>query len=259
MALQTINISSDSLQRMVEISVYIPTGPIPQDGYPSLTLLHGLTGNLRSWTTNSTIMSLADKYNIAIIMPSGENSFYLNNGPHQKFSDFIGSEILKHVRGLFPISDQRSKTYIGGLSMGGYGALINGLRFNDNFSAIMAFSNALLVDNFPLIVDYPFDLLVNKTYLQQIFGPLEEVSKSAANYKNYLKELNKDDIPHLYLSCGMSDMFIHLNRDLTRTLNSLDIPYTYDEIEGAHDWNTWQEMIEKALVWLDELKQSDKL
>lgn len=253
MALQTINISSTSLQRMVEIAVYLPNTPLPAQGYPSLTLLHGLTGNMRSWTNNTNILQLADQYGIAIIMPSGENSFYLNQGPHQKYSDFVGFEVLQHVRDIFPISKRRSDTYIGGLSMGGYGALLNGLKYKNHYSAILAFSNALLVDHLPNIVNYSFDLLQNELYLEQVFGKLDQIISSPANYKNYLSHSSYENLPNLYISCGQSDMFIDLNRELSEYLKLSNIDHTYVEIEGDHNWETWQTMIENALTWLKKI------
>ena len=40
------------------------------------------------------------------------------------------------TRKLLPLSHRREDTFIAGISMGGYGALINGLRYSDTFSKI---------------------------------------------------------------------------------------------------------------------------
>ena len=41
-------------------------------------LLHGFSGSTQDWLTGSLIQELALKYNLAVVMPAGENSFYLN-------------------------------------------------------------------------------------------------------------------------------------------------------------------------------------
>ena len=55
-------------------------------------------------------------------------------------------ELIEFTRTVFPISRERRDTTIGGLSMGGYGAIRNGLKHSDVFGNIIAFSSALLTD-----------------------------------------------------------------------------------------------------------------
>lgn len=72
--------------------------------------------------------------NLAVVMPAGENAFYIDQPEmgtmHGKF---IGEELVDITRRMFPLSRKREDTYIGGLSMGGFGALRNGLKYHDTF------------------------------------------------------------------------------------------------------------------------------
>ena len=43
---------------------------------------------------------------------------------------------------MLPLSTKREDTFIGGISMGGYGALYNGFKYRDTFSKVAAFSPA---------------------------------------------------------------------------------------------------------------------
>lgn len=62
-------------------------------------------------------------------MPSGDNAFYIDQPKmNNNYGEFIGRELVELTRKMFPLSDKREDTYIGGLSMGGYGALRNGLN-----------------------------------------------------------------------------------------------------------------------------------
>lgn len=45
---------------------------------------------------------------------------------------------MEFTRRSFPLSRDRADTYIGGLSMGGFGAMRNGLKYRDTFSAIIS-------------------------------------------------------------------------------------------------------------------------
>ncbi|MDR0468382.1 MAG: acetylesterase, partial [Peptococcaceae bacterium] len=152
MALFQMDFISQSLKRSVPVNVLIPADP--KVGYPpreekpfkTLYLLHGLNGDHTGWLTQANTTAYAQLYDLAIVMPSGECSFYLD---HERsglmYSQFIGSEIVDFTRRIFPLSRKREDTLIGGLSMGGFGALYNGLRYHDVFGAIIALSSAILV------------------------------------------------------------------------------------------------------------------
>lgn len=57
----------------------------------------------------------------------------------QRWETFITGEFLTHLRANYRVSKDRSGTFIGGISMGGYGALKTGLKHPDKFGAILAY------------------------------------------------------------------------------------------------------------------------
>jgi S-formylglutathione hydrolase FrmB len=90
----------------------------------TLYLLHGYSGSHTDWLHFSRIRELADKHGIAVIMPAGENRFYLDNeDTDERMGEYIGKELVDFTREMFPLSKEREETFIGGLSMGGYGAI----------------------------------------------------------------------------------------------------------------------------------------
>ncbi len=248
MAKITAEISSTQLNRTVSITVILPDENTHKSPFKTLYLLHGLTGNHSSWTTNTNLQGLANQYQLAFVMPSGENKFYLDQESTLEFySQYIGKELVSITRSLFPLSDKYEDTWIGGLSMGAYGALYNGFRYADTFSSIFAFSSALFPMTFPIIEHCDFPLLMNPSYLNTIFGNLESFQESDKNYITHLNKLDTKNIPNLYLSCGKDDLFIEYNRKFHQYLTTSKITHTYIEIEGSHDWDTWQTMINQAL------------
>ena len=84
------------------------------------------------------------EYGVAVIIPDGENSFYTDHPERcALFSSYVGDELVRVTRRMLPcLSTRREDTWIGGISMGGYGALINGLRYSDTFSKIGMLSPA---------------------------------------------------------------------------------------------------------------------
>ena len=154
MALLNITFPSCSLRRSVSINALIPNeinfmpGQEPEyrkEPFRTLYMLHGYSGDANDYLVFSNLFELCRIYDLAIIFPSGENSFYLDDEDKSElYSRYVGSELVEFTRSLFHLSDKREDTYIGGLSMGGYGAMVNGLRYADTFSKIISFSGAFI-------------------------------------------------------------------------------------------------------------------
>ena len=90
----------------------------------NLYLLHGFSGNEDDWEYNGVAEDIAVEYNLNVFMVSAGNSFYLDReATGCQFATFAGEEIVAFTRKLFGLSDRREDTLIGGLSMGGFGAL----------------------------------------------------------------------------------------------------------------------------------------
>ena len=147
MALIKVTYASDVMKRQISLSAYIPIDngqPRPEYGYRTLVMLHGLTADGSSWIRESDIEAMARERNLAVLFPSGENSFYVQGlAPNSDYGELVGREIVEFARGLFPLSARREDTFIGGLSMGGFGALRNGLKYADTFARVISFSAAI--------------------------------------------------------------------------------------------------------------------
>ena len=206
------DIKSKSLQRRTSISVILPADNVHflQDReeivlqpYKTLYFLHGLYGSDDIVLANTSIQKFAEDNGIAIVIPCGDNSFYLDNEKaHAYYGEYVGQELLDITRNIFPLSDKREDTFIAGFSMGGYGAIRNGLKYFENFSKIGMISSALITED---IVNYTDDnnVLRSKDFYESIFGNLEEIKDSDKNPK-YLIE-NCPDIPDIYMACGEDD------------------------------------------------------
>ena len=63
-----------------------------------LYLLHGFSGDSTDWISGSNVMDVSRRYNLAIVMPSGENSFYVDRqGTGTAYETFIAKELFDFV------------------------------------------------------------------------------------------------------------------------------------------------------------------
>ena len=154
MALIQVNYSSKALFRTVPMNVILPADRFDADTdwylngkerkYKTLYLLHGLLGNYTDWVSQTRIQKWAEERNLAVVMPSGDNSFYFKSRtPWNDYETFIGEELVEITRRMFPLSEKREDTFIAGLSMGGFGALRNGIVYSGTFSHVIGLSSAL--------------------------------------------------------------------------------------------------------------------
>lgn len=138
--------------------------------YRTLYLLHGLLGNYTDWVNSTNIQRLAEDHNLAVVMPSGENSFYIDQLlPNNDFGKYIGKELVEITRRMFPLSHKREDTFIAGLSMGGFGAMRNSLKYYDIFGYIATMSAALQIFEEPQ--DTPGHAIFHE---DAVFGDMKE-------------------------------------------------------------------------------------
>ena len=59
------------------------------------------------------------------------------------------------------------------------------------------------------------------------------------------------------MSCGLQDSLLDTNRTFKAFLEEKGVTLTYEETEGTHSWDFWNDQIQKVLAWLplDEAKE----
>ena len=260
MAIIEVNFISKCLMRTVTFNAIIPVdkfGPqeenAEQKPLKTLYLLHGIFGNYTDWVNGTRIQALAEANDLAVIMPSGENRFYLDDEKSgELYGEFIGKELVEFTRKLFPLSDKREDTFIAGLSMGGYGAIRNGLKYAENFGCVIGFSAALVHDTWKDADNSAPIFTFRRNYYEAIFGEYDKVKGSDKDPKALLLKLKEEGrpVPKMYLCCGTEDGLITANRDFRDFLNENGVDLTYVEGPGKHDWVFWDTYIKKVLDWL---------
>lgn len=254
---------SPAMGRSVPLKAIVPIerrtrggGGYSSEKLRSLYLLHGYSSDHTEWLYNSRIQLYAVQHNIAVFMPSGENGFYLNDTARAaNYEHLLAGDLIEFTRAAFPLSDRREDTSIGGLSMGGYGALHTGLRNNDVFGNIIALSSALIAEQVSKMKesdDYP---MAPYSYYVHTFGSPSEIIGSDRDLKALASGVAKagKNLPNIYIACGTEDFGIESNREHGKYFAELGLPVKYEEGPGVHDWAFWDEYIVKALDWMKEI------
>lgn len=246
-----------SLQRRTSISVILPsdnlhflqdTEEIVPQPYRTLYLLHGLYGSDDIFLANTSIQKFAEDSGIAVVIPCGYNSFYVDNEKaHAYYGEYVGQELLDITRNIFPLSDKREDTFIAGFSMGGYGAIRNGLKYYQNFSKIGMISAALITED---IVDYTDDanVLRSRDFYESIFGDLNEIKGSDKDPKHLIE--NCPEIPDIFMACGDDDFLIEKNIDFYGYLKSRDVDAEFIRAPGEHTWEFCDKYIKEFIKTL---------
>ena len=254
MAMLTVRMNAESLKRQTVFELFLPNDPVsgkmpPDSPMNTLFLLHGYRSGPEFWLPEE----LARKYRLAVVMPNGENSFWLDGiSTGHAFGTLIGEELPAYLQKTFGLAQSREHTFLMGVSMGGFGALRTALARPGRFGKAAAFSAALIQHEVAEMQPGKGNFVANFEYYRECFGEPAAVLQSDKN-PEYLAErlLNAGEpLPELYLCCGTEDFLLEPNRAFHQFLTAHGIAHTYREDKGGHDMQFWRRFAPEALAWL---------
>lgn len=249
---------SSALEMETGISIISSNHNNGIDNRKIVYLLHGICGRSSDWINYTMLPLYANQYNAIFVMPEVARSFYTDMKFGQKFFTYITEELPKLCKDTFNFSAERENTVIIGASMGGYGALKAAMTKPEQYGYCCAFSSPCLflkegldyqrqnvnTDEFRAIYN---DRIIND--FESIFGTDLEWS---AKYEilDLAKAIQNNPIkPKLYTSCGTEDYMYESNVRFRDEMQMLNFDYQYEEWQGMHDWNFFNEALKKALDW----------
>ncbi len=249
MAIFNIQYRSAALNKNTPIVVVIPEAA-PEEDIPTLYLLHGMHGNHADWTRKTSIERYAQDRGIAVVMPDGENSFYHDMAFGEKYFTYIADELVTYTRRIFRLSHKREKTFIAGLSMGGYGAFRFALMRPNQYAAAASLSGC--VDVAHVVQTSVWDARSNLA--QSIWG---------LDYKNTVVDTDSDLFhlienwpadtprPRLYSACGTEDGLIASNQAFNEVMaKHPEFEYSFTSAPGVHNWVFWDKWIQPAMDFM---------
>lgn len=211
--------------------------------YPVLYFLHGLGGNEQLLVGSggwNIIEDLWEQHKIdefLIVTPAADTSFYINSRDgRDRYEDFILREFIPFIERTYRVSTRRGARGIGGISMGGYGALHIAFGHPQLFASVSANSAALLA-KFPNI---KFANPQESGLLRALraFGTPPDPAFWHRNDPLTLARTANLSGLKAYFDCGAEDDygFEHGAEALSDILTSRRIPHEFHLYPGRHDW-----------------------
>ena len=200
-----------------------------------------------AWGHRSRILCFAEMYDVAVLMPEVQRSFYQDMTYGEAYFSYITEELPKLAEEMFNVSVAPEDLMIAGLSMGGYGALKCGLTHPERYRAIGAFSSAADMEAFANHMPIRKETRRFDQVLKGIFGTEVKVPEGAV-----LKRLADDAaakgarLPFM-MTCGTEDELYPENVDLFRYMQGKGLNVTFDEWPGIHEWGFWDTSIQMFL------------
>jgi S-formylglutathione hydrolase FrmB len=251
-----VNFYSDTLASRCSMNVLLPQRKVReahQNYHPPfrvLYLLHGYSDDHLVWHHRTSIEWYAEGLNLAVVMPSVQNSFYTDMAHGGKYFTFLTEELPSLLHELFPISTKREETFVAGLSMGGYGAFKLAFSRPDLYAAAASLSGAVDIRERVKVNDEPN----NQAWLDNMrnnFGDLAKISGSPHDLFELVHLCSPLAVkPRLFQCCGTEDFLYADNIRFRDLIQSLGFDYTYTESSGDHRWEYWDMMIQEVLAWL---------
>lgn len=235
MSLCTVSYFSPALGRATQMQVIVPEGPGP---WPVLFLLHGLTGNYESMVRSHQVERIFEGQQALVVIPDGGRSFYANE-PWEggiRFEDAIWQDALGYVERVFPTRQRRESRAVLGLSMGGYGALLLGLRHADIFGACASVSGSTY-----------FSHASSERHAHDDVGRLAAALPDDSDVFVLAERLAANHTPlAIRQSCGAEDYLFTTNLAWHEHLTRLGVTHEWVTHPGQHDHGTWDTQVPAA-------------
>lgn len=239
MTLLSVHFPGQALGKHTAMHVILPPGKGP---FPVLYLLHGLSDDYTIWQRRTSIERYVEGKNLMVVMPDGGRSFYCNDcrPGGLAYEDHIVRDVVGFVDETFrTIADRRGRT-IAGLSMGGYGALMLGLKHAEMFSVVCAHSSVTGFTRSP----YPALPHINV---------IADALPKDGRYDLFLlaqKVLKTRKQTALRMDCGLNDGFLNENREFHVHLGKIGFKHEYREYPGIHSWDYWDIHIQQSIAFI---------
>ena len=234
----------------------------PARKFPVLYFLHGLGGDQTFLVTGGGWNVIADAQEqkqiseFVVITPQADNSFYINSENGKvKYEDFFIRDFIPQMEKNFHLLTGRDARAIGGVSMGGYGALRFAFKYPQMFVAVMAHMPALLEQ-----LPEGSSQAGLAPYLGSAFGrPLDEAYWKANTPFVFARTANLHGL-QIYFDCGDQDDFGFDagTKDLDKLLTARHIPHVAHVYPGRHNWQFVAQHLDDSLKMVSDALTAKK-
>ena len=241
MAFTQVQWSSKVLGKAVGMNVILPDCGKPP--FPVFYLLHGLSDDYTIWHRRTRIEWYVRDLPLIVVMPDGFRGFYTNNEEGPQYATYMAEELPTFMERHFSAQSGRVGRCVGGLSMGGYGALRLALGYPERYVSATSHSGALAFGHDP-VADSDF----RAPEFRRIAGALPTGSQHDL-FALAAKVRQAGNAPALRIDCGTEDFLVQPNRRFVEHLRTLELAHEYQEFPGTHSWDYWDVHVQEALAF----------
>ena len=238
MAFATINYTSASLRKASSLNIVFPDDQKIKPPWSTYYLLHGLSDDHTAWIRKSNVERYVAGLPLVVVMPDGGRGFYTNAKEGPAYEDDLIKDVVGLVDRTFPVKAERTGRAIGGLSMGGYGAIKIGLKYHDMFASVNSHSGSI-----GMLRDVA--VIKNDAEFRRIFG--DDCKGGPEDPFAIIEKIDHGAIPAFRIDCGREDPLLNQNRDFHKRLESLHVAHEYEEFPGSHEWTYWDKHVQEAI------------
>ncbi len=198
--------------------------------YPVLYMLHGRGGHRDEWPAYGLIDTADQEIRtgnivpLIIVLPQGDKGYWTNHaddGP--RWGEYVVRDLVTHIDATYLTLQSPAARAIGGLSMGGWGALHHAFTRPDVFAVAGAHSPSLRPDDGSL----PF-LGRGEEYAQK--DPIR-LAATAPGVRRL----------RIWIDTAQEDPFLERVEMLHQLLMARGVDHVFQVYPGAHDYYYWHE------------------
>lgn len=227
--------------------------------FPVVYFLHGLGDNEQGFTSGggwNVIEDLQRRGRVGefiLVTPNAGRSFYINarNGK-LAYEDFFLREFMPAVEKKYRVDARRERRGIGGISMGGFGALRFAFKRPDLFAGV-AVHSAAIMERLPPFLTAPREgSRARMGLLGDVFGDPPDPAFFERNNVLTVARTAKLDRLKIYFDCGDADEFGFYRgaESLHKLLQKRGIAHQYHLYPGGHTWRYFAAHLDESLEFL---------
>jgi len=233
---------SQSLQREMAYCLLLPADyETSRRSYPVLYLLHGLWGSENDWLALTNVADQVKALPLIVVMPQADDSWYVNSATRSeaKYEDYVFGDLVQEIESRYRVDKERDGRFVAGLSMGGYGALKEGLKQPQRFAVIGVFSATTnAARRVRLDVKTP----------AIAFGAADSATRKENDVMLLVGRSEPKSLPYIFVMTGFDDpVALEDSRAFVNVAQLMRVQYEYHELPGSHDWAFWQKSLEAFL------------
>lgn len=267
---------SPSLNRSWNYHIYLPPNydENAAQSYPVLYFLHGMfnsSGHFDRHNFDRILTKAIEQGKIApmvVVFPTGGRySWWVNSPAQGSMQDAFVLDLIPHIEATYRVGTQASQRAIGGISMGGFGALHLALANPSLFASLTLFSPALYYPS-PLnevvhpqahATNWVHSVVIRNILRRNIFtNPTVSKDFDEALYLTQFYPQRWVEQPNLLRTMPITLFFGNTDpvtdsgtRHFADFAQAKGLNITTKIFDGAHTWGLWQEMFTDLLEHIE--------